>query len=177
MLISVETGVPSFHVQQKYNAAKPPHAPPLIGLGWTCNSGYRDGRVPLVRKEGAMTSSWATWGVSELSGEEKYIGYGWPIQPGFIPATSFVMELPNALRPYAPLRFRVTRTDGDWFMIAACWFGAPALAKRECKVMVRSGSNLPHGLPYEPIMLTSTEWARGCSGGSMSLATMTIEPL
>ena len=62
-------------------------------------------------------------------------------------------------------------------MIAACWYGAPALAERQCKVSVTSGSNLPHGLTYEPIMLTADEWARGGSGGSMSLATMRIDPL
>jgi hypothetical protein len=177
MLISVETGVQSFHVEQKYNAAKPSSATPLFGLRWTCNSGYRNGQVPLLRKEGAMTSSWAAWGAPDSIGEEKYIGYGWPIQAGFIPATSFVMELPNALHPWAPIRYRISRPDGEWFMIAACWFGAPALADRQCKVMVRSGSNLPHGLPYEPIMLTATEWAHGGSGGSMSLATMRIEQL
>jgi hypothetical protein len=70
-----------------------------------------------------------------------------------------------------------SRHGGAWFMIAACWYGAPALAERQCKVSVTSGSNLPHGLPYEPIMLTAEEWARGGSGGTMSLATMRIDPL
>jgi len=177
MIYSIETGFESVQVLQKYNTAKPPSAPPLNGITWHYNSGYRDGRVPLVRKEGPMTSSWATWGALGISGEGKYVGYGWPTQVGFIPATSFEMELPNALHPWAPLRYRISRADGEWFMIVVCWFGAPALADRQCQVRVRSASNLPYGLPYEPIMLSATEWARGGSGGSMSLATMKIEPL
>jgi hypothetical protein len=67
-----------------------------------------------------------------------------------------------------PRRVVGTRTDGAWLMIAACWYGAPA-PERQCKVSVTSGSNLPHGLTYEPIMLTADEWARGGSGGTMSL--------
>ena len=177
MIYAIDTGENYFHVQQKYNSAKPPSAPPLDGVRWTCHSGHRDGTVPLVRKEGAMTSSMATWGTEGASGEDKYVGSGWPAQPGFIPATSFIMRVENPLRSYAPYQFRVSRTDGAWFMIAACWYGAPALAERHCKVSVTSGSNLPHGLTYEPIMLTADEWARGGSGGSMSLATMQIDVL
>ena len=177
MIYSVVTGVHSFHVLQQYNSAKPPSAPPLSGITWTNHTGHRDGTVPLVRKEGAMTSSMATWGTLSASGEAKYVEQGWPVQPGFIPATSFIMQIDNPLRHYAPYQFRVSRHDSAWFMIAACWYGAPALAERQCKVSVTSGSNLPHGLPYEPIMLTADEWARGGSGGSMSLATMKIDPL
>jgi hypothetical protein len=87
------------------------------------------------------------------------------------------MQVGNPLRPYAPHQFKVSRPDGAWFMIAACWFGAPALPERQCNVRVTSGSNLPHGLPYQPIMLSAEEWARGGSGGSMSLANMSVEPL
>jgi hypothetical protein len=178
MLHSIITAVESFHVQQKYNATKASNAPPLNGITWHITTGYRDGEVPLVRVEGgAMTSSWATWGAASASGEAKHVGPGWPVQEGFIPATSFVMQIDNPLRPYAPLQFKVSRPDGGWFMVAACWFGAPALTERQCNVRVTSGSNLPYDLPYEPIMLSADEWARGGSPGSMSLATMNIEPL
>jgi hypothetical protein len=124
-----------------------------------------------------MKSSWATWGTPTATGEDKFVSYGSPIQPGYIPATSFIMQAPNVLRPYAPLQFRVSRRDRAWFMIAACWYGAPALAERSCNVSVISGSNLPHDLPYQPIMLTAEEWVHGVGAGSMSLATMQVDPL
>ena len=59
MIYSIETGFKSVRVLKKYNTAKPPSAPPLNGIDWHYNSGYRDGRVPLIPKEGPMTSSWA----------------------------------------------------------------------------------------------------------------------
>jgi hypothetical protein len=87
------------------------------------------------------------------------------------------MQVADPLPCYPPCQFRVSRPDGAWFMIAACWYGAPALTERQCRVGVTSGSNLPHGFPYQPIILTADEWARGGSGGSMSLGTMNIEPV
>ena len=36
--------------------------------------------------------------------------------------------------------------------------------------------NLPHDLPYQPIILTADEWAHGV-GASMSFAAMQIDPL
>jgi hypothetical protein len=177
MIYSIETGFESCSVEQKYNAAKPPSAPPLIGITWHYNTGYRDGRVPLVRKEGAMKSSFGTWGAPTGTGEDKYVTHGWPTQPGFIPATSFIMLVADPLPCYPPCQFKVSRPDGAWFMIAASWDGAPALPERQCRVSVTSGLSLPRGFSYQPIMLTADEWARGGSGGSMSLATMKIEPL
>ena len=76
MIISIDTRVESFNVQQKYNSTKPSSASPLNGVPWHCHTGSRDGQVPLVRKEnGAMKSSWATWGTLTASGEDKYVGH------------------------------------------------------------------------------------------------------
>jgi hypothetical protein len=177
MLISIESDVASFHVQQKYNLTKPKAAPPLNGLTWNYKFCCRDGEVPLVRREsGFMTSGWATWGAPSALGEGKYVTSGWPSQVGFIPGRRFVMETAHPFDRWSTVRYRISRPDGDWFMIAACWHGAPALADRQCSVAIRPGSNLPHDLPYAPIMVSQDEWVHGASG-AMSLATMKIEPV
>jgi hypothetical protein len=176
MLFAIETAVESFHIQQRYNGAKSRSAPPLNGITWHYNTGLRDGRVPLIRVEaGAMKSSWAIWGAPLVSGEDKYVGQGWPIQPAYVPATSYSMRLANDLHPWAPYEFRISLPGPGWFMVAASWFGAPALDDRQCNMRVRSGSSLPRGLPYQPIVLSAEEWARGGSGGSLSLETMVIQ--
>jgi hypothetical protein len=178
VITCIESNIESFHVQQLYNSSKPPGAPSLNGQTWRYHTGYRDGSVPLIRKEnGVIKSSLVTWGIHKGAGEGKYAGEGWPIQPAFIPATSFIMQVEDRLHPWAPHQFKVSRHDGAWFLVAACWYGAPALAERHCSVSVKSTPNLLHGLPYQPIVLTQEEWARGVSSGSMSLATMRVEAI
>ena len=73
-----------------------------------------------------------------ISGEAKYVCYGWPTQAGFIPANSFIMQVAD------PLGVRTVSVSA-----ARRHDRRPRMARRLRRVQVRGAVDLPRSIALQ----------------------------
>ena len=163
---SIELGGSGFQALQRLNRHRDPKSASFqSSASWERRVISHDEKAPLVRIEpSGRRLDWSAWGISKRDGDRKHVQDGQHGRRGLIPASAFVIRTtPNPTIDWEYDEYRISRTDGGWFWMAASWDwnGEPTADNVEFAIMtVAAGPDLNAFFTREPMAVPATHWER-----------------